>query len=48
MMLKDPVKIMKYKEIYEKFESITDRCMNSFDIVNDITLRYMYGPYRKV
>ncbi len=47
MKWKDPVKIMKYKEIYEVLESITDRCMNSLGIINDITLRYMYGPYRK-
>ncbi len=47
MNMKDPVRIMKYKEVYEDLESITDRCMNSLEVVNDIALRHMYGPYRR-
>lgn len=47
MKWKDPIKIMKYKDIYEYLESISDRCMNALEIVKDITLRHMYGPYHK-
>jgi len=36
-------KIIKYKEIYESMEAVTDRCIDSLDIVSDIALRYLYA-----
>lgn len=35
--------IIKYKEIYEHLESISDRCIDALDVVSDIALRYMHG-----
>lgn len=42
MKYKDAVAIIKFKEIYEDLEAVTDRCVDVLDIVNDITLRFMY------
>ncbi len=38
---KDPIQIMKLKEIYEKFEESTDKCEDAGDIIRDIMLEYM-------
>ncbi|MGC8710444.1 MAG: MFS transporter [Candidatus Micrarchaeia archaeon] len=35
--------IMKYKEIYELLELITDKCVDVMDVVSDITIRYLYS-----
>jgi PHS family inorganic phosphate transporter-like MFS transporter len=43
IMQQDDVKrIIKYKEIYEHMESLSDRCMDSIDIINDVVIRYRY------
>ena len=34
--------IIKYKEIYEHLESISDRCIDALDVISDIALRYMH------
>ena len=34
--------IIVYKEIYERLESVSDRCVDALDIVNDMVLRYEY------
>ena len=34
--------IIKYKEIYEDLEEVTDRFVDAMDIISDITLRYTY------
>jgi len=39
----DVKKIIKYKEIYESMENVTDRCIDALDIVSDIALRYEYS-----
>ncbi|MGC8478959.1 MAG: MFS transporter [Candidatus Micrarchaeia archaeon] len=40
MQFKDAKEIIKYKEIYELLESITDRCVDAVDVISDIALRY--------
>ncbi len=43
MKISDPIKIIKFKEIYEDLETITDRCVDVLDIISDITLRFIYS-----
>ena len=40
---RDVKHIIVYKEIYEKLERVSDRCVDAMDIVNDMVLRYEYG-----
>ncbi|MCL5680025.1 MAG: MFS transporter [Candidatus Marsarchaeota archaeon] len=42
MQWDDAKKIIKYKEIYEHMESLSDRCMDSIDVINDVAIRYKY------
>ncbi|MBM3897354.1 MAG: DUF47 family protein [Thaumarchaeota archaeon] len=35
----DPIQILKFKEIYEKFEETTDRCEDVTDVMHDIVLK---------
>ena len=37
---KDPIEIIKLKDIYEKMESASDRCVDVADVVEDIVLKY--------
>ena len=37
---KDPIEIIKLKDIYEKMESESDRCVDVADVVEDIVLKY--------
>ena len=39
--------IIKYKEIYEDLEEVTDRFVDAMDIISDITLRYTYRDRRQ-
>ena len=32
-----------HEDIYEMLENVTDRCIDVFDILNDITMRYLKG-----
>ena len=34
--------VIKYKEVYEHMERISDRCMDVIDTINDIVIRYIY------
>ena len=43
MQSHDTKYIIKYKEIYEHLESISDRCIDALDVVGDIALRYIHG-----
>ena len=43
MQSHDTKYIIKYKEVYEHLESISDRCIDALDVVSDIALRYMHG-----
>ena len=36
----DPIEIIKLKDIYEKMESASDRCVDVADVVEDIVLKY--------
>lgn len=36
----DPITIIKYKEIYESFEAITDRCDDVADIILSLIIKY--------
>jgi len=36
----DPIEIIKLKDIYEKLESASDRCVDVSDVVEDIVLKY--------
>ncbi len=36
----DPIEIIKLKDIYEKLESASDRCVDVADVVEDIVLKY--------
>ncbi|MCL5102072.1 MAG: MFS transporter [Candidatus Marsarchaeota archaeon] len=38
----DAKTIIKYKEIYENMEMLSDRCMDSIDVINDVVIRYRY------
>jgi PHS family inorganic phosphate transporter-like MFS transporter len=38
----DIKRIIKYKEIYEHMEMLSDRCMDSIDVINDVVIRYRY------
>ncbi len=42
----DVKSIIKYKEIYEGLESVSDRCVDAMDVISDITLRYTYRTKR--
>ncbi|MEM0149503.1 MAG: MFS transporter [Candidatus Micrarchaeaceae archaeon] len=42
----DAKSIIKYKEIYEGLETVSDRCVDAMDIISDITLRYTYRTKR--
>ena len=42
----DVKRIIKYKEIYEGLESVSDRCVDAMDVISDITLRYAYRTKR--
>lgn len=35
----DPIQIMKLKEIYERYEIITDKCEDVTDVIHDIVLK---------
>ena len=41
--LKDVKEVIVKKDIYEMLENVTDRCIDVFDILNDITMRYLKG-----
>ena len=43
MQSHDTKYIIKYKEIYEHLESISDRCIDALDVVGEIALRYIHG-----
>ncbi len=48
LMLNPDLKyIIKYKEVYERMESISDRCMDAIDVINDIVIRYVYSEGSK-
>ena len=36
----DAIEIIKLKDIYEKMESASDRCVDVADVVEDIVLKY--------
>ena len=36
----DPIEIIKLKDIYEKMESASDKCVDVADVVEDIVLKY--------
>jgi len=36
----DAIKVIKYKDIYEKLESATDRCENAANVLSDIAIRH--------
>ncbi len=38
----DIKRIIEYKEIYEHMEILSDRCMDSIDVINDVVIRYRY------
>ncbi|EQD38461.1 hypothetical protein B1B_15786, partial [mine drainage metagenome] len=42
MSKSDAKDIIKYKEIYEGLETVTDKCVDAMDIISDISLRYTY------
>jgi len=48
MHRKDLKEIIKYKEIYEDLEEVTDRFVDAMDIISDITLRYTYNNRKSV
>ena len=37
---KDPVEIIKIKELYEDLESAIDRCEDVADVIGDILVKY--------
>jgi len=43
MKREDFKEIIKYKELYELLELITDKCVDVMDVVSDITIRYLYN-----
>jgi PHS family inorganic phosphate transporter-like MFS transporter len=43
----DIKRIIKYKEIYEHMEILSDRCMDSIDVINDVVIRYRYLTHGK-
>ncbi|MEM0154436.1 MAG: MFS transporter [Methanothrix sp.] len=43
----DIKRIIKYKEIYEHMEMLSDRCMDSIDVINDVVIRYRYLTHGK-
>ncbi len=47
MARKDAKYIIKYKEIYEWLESISDRCIDAIDVINDIAVRYIYSRSKR-
>ena len=47
MHRRDIKEIIKYKEIYEDLEEVTDRFVDAMDIISDITLRYTYRDRRQ-
>ncbi len=46
MKAANPKEMIVKKDIYEKLEEVTDRCIDVLDVLNDVTLRYLKG-YRK-
>ncbi len=46
MSERDVKRIIKYKEIYEHMEMISDRCIDVIDIINDIVIKYKYTNRR--
>ena len=36
----DAIKVIKYKDIYEKLEGATDRCENAANVLSDIAIRH--------
>ena len=38
--LKDPMEVMKLKDIYEYLEIVTDKCEDVSDILIDIRMKY--------
>ena len=40
MKFKGAKKIIKYKEIYDMLEAVTDKCVDVIDVISDIALRY--------
>lgn len=36
----DAIRLIKYKDIYEKLESATDRCENAANVLSDIAIRH--------
>ena len=40
---KDPIEIIKLKEIYETFDGALDRCADVADVVEDVALKYGNG-----
>jgi hypothetical protein len=38
----DPIQILKWKDLYERLEVITDRCEDVTDVFQDLLVRY--GP----
>lgn len=40
LKLEDPMKILRYKEIYESLENITDRCDDVADIILSLIVKY--------
>ncbi|MCL4403152.1 MFS transporter [Candidatus Marsarchaeota archaeon] len=43
MRLQNAKEVIVKKDIYEMLEDITDRCIDVFDVLNDITMRYLKG-----
>ena len=43
----DMKRIIRYKEIYEHMEILSDRCMDSIDVINDVVIRYRYLTHGK-
>jgi len=40
MKLNDTKEVIKYKEIYDLLEMVTDKCVDVIDVISDIALRY--------
>ena len=42
MKMNNAKRIIKYKEVYERMEMISDRCIDALDAIGDVALRYAY------
>ena len=40
LKVKDAIKIIKLKDIYETMETASDRCVDVADVIEDIVLKY--------